>query len=186
MIMNIKGKSMQTQEDFDKAYRYFSMQIQKHHNSDPFRVTGVGEAAKLNMDYLLSRARQELNVYFCKAKTSKEIVLKGKKKVIYTLLLKGKQQSTVPNYFKILCREGKVHDNNLGLLNETLQTFNILYNQMPAKIESRITKKGELSYTLSTFDGQRIPELEYKLMSKKVPKPQLQHISIPIHYKEQK
>lgn len=35
-----------------------------HHNSEPFIVKGVGEIAKLNMDYLLQRAEQELKVYF--------------------------------------------------------------------------------------------------------------------------
>jgi hypothetical protein len=37
-----------------------------HHNSEPFVVKGVGEAAKINMEYLLRRAEQELNVYFKK------------------------------------------------------------------------------------------------------------------------
>ena len=52
-IMNIKGKSMCDQKDFDKAYGYFCSQIQKHHNSEPFKVNGVGGAARKNMDYLL-------------------------------------------------------------------------------------------------------------------------------------
>jgi hypothetical protein len=51
--MNIKGSSMREQKDFDKTYHYFCMQIQKHHNSDPFRVKAIGKAAKMNMDYLL-------------------------------------------------------------------------------------------------------------------------------------
>ena len=103
-IMNVDGKNMKTQEDFDKAYRYFSMQIKKHHNSEPFRVSGAGRAAKLNMDYLLLRARQELDVYYCKEKKSQEIVLKGKAKVIHTMLLKGKELASVHNSFRLLCR----------------------------------------------------------------------------------
>jgi hypothetical protein len=35
-----------------------------HHNSEPFVVKGVGDAAKINMDYLVKRAEQELHVYF--------------------------------------------------------------------------------------------------------------------------
>jgi hypothetical protein len=42
------------------------MQVLNHHNSDPFVVKGIGEAAKLNMEYLLRRAEQELNVYYKK------------------------------------------------------------------------------------------------------------------------
>ena len=52
-IMNIKGKSMCEQKDFDKAYGYFCSQIQKHHNSEAFRVRGIGEVARQNMEYLL-------------------------------------------------------------------------------------------------------------------------------------
>jgi hypothetical protein len=79
------------------------------------------------MDYLLKRARQELNVYFCKSKTSREIELNGKKKVVYTLLLKGKLLSNVPNYFRILCREGKVYDNDFALLSKIRDIFNHHY-----------------------------------------------------------
>jgi hypothetical protein len=62
-------------------------------------------------------------------------VINGKMQVVYTLLLKGKQLSNVPNYFRILCREGKVHDSDLNLLQATQQTFNILYKKVAANIE---------------------------------------------------
>ena len=64
--MRVKGKDWITKEDLDRAYYFFKQQIKNHHNSDPFRVKGVGEAAKENMDYLLERAKQDLNVYFVK------------------------------------------------------------------------------------------------------------------------
>ena len=45
--MKVKGKEWTTKEDLDRAYyNFFKNQIQNHHNSDPFRVKGVGEAAK--------------------------------------------------------------------------------------------------------------------------------------------
>ena len=46
MIMKVKGKDWSKKEDLDRAYYFFKKQIQNHHNSDPFRVKGVGEAAK--------------------------------------------------------------------------------------------------------------------------------------------
>ena len=48
-----------------------------HHNSDAFIVKGVGEAAKRNMDYLLTRAEQELNIYFKKQPEPRIIMLNG-------------------------------------------------------------------------------------------------------------
>ena len=43
MIMKVKGKDWNTKEDLDRAYVFFKMQIKNHHNSDPFKVKGVGE-----------------------------------------------------------------------------------------------------------------------------------------------
>jgi len=62
--MKVKGKACNSKELLDKAYLYFKMQIKNHHNSDPFKVKGVGDASLQNMLYLLARAKQELNVYF--------------------------------------------------------------------------------------------------------------------------
>ena len=53
------------------------MQIMNHHNSDPFIVKGVGENAKRNMDYLLERVQQELNVYFKRMPAPREILING-------------------------------------------------------------------------------------------------------------
>ena len=55
---------MREQKQFDGSYHYFKMQVMNHHNSEPFVVKGVGDAAKINMDYLVRRAKQELHVYF--------------------------------------------------------------------------------------------------------------------------
>ena len=62
--MEIKGRSMQTQQDFDIVYRQFVMQIQAHHNSDPFVVKAVGNFALQNLQYLISRAKLELDIYY--------------------------------------------------------------------------------------------------------------------------
>ena len=86
------------------------------------------------MDYLLYRAKQELDVYFCKEIASKEIILNGKSKIIYTMLLKGKKIGSVYNYFSLLCRNGKVYDDDEFLLKETMQKFNDLYKKQPAFI----------------------------------------------------
>ena len=64
LIMKVKGASMRHQSDYDRSYFYFKMQIMNHHNSEPFIVKGVGDAARSNMEYFLQRAEQELNVYF--------------------------------------------------------------------------------------------------------------------------
>lgn len=67
LIMKVKGggeNGLSKKADYDRVYYYFKMQIMNHHNSEPFIVKGVGEIAKLNMDYLLQRAEQELQVYF--------------------------------------------------------------------------------------------------------------------------
>ena len=56
LIMKVKGAKMSELSDFDRSYYYFRMQIMNHHNSEPFIVKGIGEAAKKNMDYLLLRA----------------------------------------------------------------------------------------------------------------------------------
>jgi len=45
LIMKVKGKKMQLQQDFDHVYHYFCSQIKNHHNSEPFKVKGIGEAA---------------------------------------------------------------------------------------------------------------------------------------------
>ena len=64
LIMKVKGASMRHQSDYDRSNFYFKMQIMNHHNSEPFVVKGVGDAARSNMEYFLQRAEQELNVYF--------------------------------------------------------------------------------------------------------------------------
>ena len=76
--MLVKGAKMTEQNDFDASYHYFKNQIINHHNSEPFIVKGVGEAAKRNMDYLLLRAQQELNVYFKRIPAPRVIELNGK------------------------------------------------------------------------------------------------------------
>ena len=68
---------MREQSQFDGSYHYFKMQIMNHHNSDPFIVKGVGENAKRNMDYLLERVQQELNVYFKRVPAPREILING-------------------------------------------------------------------------------------------------------------
>jgi len=47
--MKVKGKACNSKELLDKAYLYFKMQIKNHHNSDPFKVKGVGDASLQNM-----------------------------------------------------------------------------------------------------------------------------------------
>jgi len=69
LIMRVKGMSMKEQADFDRSYYYFKMQVRNHHNSNSFKVKGVNDVALQNMEYLLSRAKQELNVYFVKKQT---------------------------------------------------------------------------------------------------------------------
>jgi hypothetical protein len=91
-----------------------------HHNSEPFVVKGVGEAARINMEYLLRRAEQELNVYFKKKPKPSEIKLKGKTNVIHTFRLKGKKLASLHYYFGILCRKGKVYEKDEPLLNLTM------------------------------------------------------------------
>jgi len=63
------------------------------------------------MEYLLERAKQELNVYFEK-KHENVIQLEGRPNVIHTFRLKGKDLSTPNNYFRILCRKTKVYEKN--------------------------------------------------------------------------
>jgi len=87
--MKVKGIDWSTEKHLEQAYFYFKMQIRNHHNSDPFKVKGVGEASLQNMQYLLARAKQELNVYV--DKQHKHIIqLGGKQNVIHTFSLKGK------------------------------------------------------------------------------------------------
>ncbi len=74
-------------------------------------------------------------------------------------------------YFGILCRKGKVFEKDEPLLNLTMKKFNQLFSGAPAKVTARVTQKGEIGYTLSTSDGQGIPENEYKRMLQNVAKP---------------
>ncbi len=37
-IFKVQGEELQTQDDFDKNYRYFLQQMKNHHNSEPFKV----------------------------------------------------------------------------------------------------------------------------------------------------
>ena len=67
--MKVKG-SMSLQSDYDRCYKFFKMHTLNHHNSEPFIVKGVGDAAKRNMDYFLKRAEKELDVYFQKLSSS--------------------------------------------------------------------------------------------------------------------
>ena len=67
------------------------------------------------MDYLLERAKQDLNVYFVKQRT-RLIESDGTQNVVHTFSLKGKELSTPQNYFKILCRKTKVYDKNVFVL----------------------------------------------------------------------
>ena len=64
--MRVKGKKWNKKLDLDRAYKFFKMQVLNHHNSDAFKVKGVGHAALQNMEYLLSRAHQDIDVYFVK------------------------------------------------------------------------------------------------------------------------
>jgi hypothetical protein len=50
-------------------------------------------------------------------------MLDGKKNIIHTFSLKGKDQGTLQNYFKILCKKTKVHEKNLFILEETKKWF---------------------------------------------------------------
>ena len=70
LIMKVKGDSMRLESDYDRNYFFFRTQIVNHHNSEPFIVKGVGDAARINMEYFLKRAEQELNVYFKKLSSS--------------------------------------------------------------------------------------------------------------------
>ena len=79
-IMKVKGKVWRKKEDLDSAYKYFKMQVKSHHNSNSFKVKGLGKAALQNMEYLLERAKQDLDVYFIKKPTPRTIVVGGKKK----------------------------------------------------------------------------------------------------------
>jgi len=64
------------------------MQIQNHHNSDAFKIKGVGDDSLKNMEYLLERAKQELDVYYDN-KHQHVIKINGESKVIHTFSLKG-------------------------------------------------------------------------------------------------
>ena len=75
--MKVKGASMRNQTDYDRSYYYFKMQIINHHNSEPFVVKGVGDAARSNMEYFLQRAEQELHVYFQRKPSPRQIMLNG-------------------------------------------------------------------------------------------------------------
>jgi len=111
---------MREQSQFDGSYYYFKMQIMNHHNSDPFIVKGVGENAKRNMDYLLERAQQELNVYFKRVPAPREILINGKSNVIHTFRLKGKKLASLHFYFELLCKKGKVLEKDENLLALTM------------------------------------------------------------------
>ena len=70
---------------------------------------GVGEYAKKNMDYLLLRAEQELDVYFKQTNLAETILnTNGLEKIVYTFLLKGKEKPNIQTYLKVLCRKGHV------------------------------------------------------------------------------
>ena len=119
-----------------------------HHNSDPFIVKGVGENAKRNMDYLLERAQQELNVYFKRVPAPRTILINGNSNVIHTFRLKGKKLASLHFYFELLCKKGKVFEKDQNLLALTMQEFNRLYSGPSALMTDRTTKKGDKCYTL--------------------------------------
>jgi hypothetical protein len=91
--------------------------------------------------------------------------------MIYTFRLKGKKLPSLHFYFGILCWKGKVFDKDQNILLLTMQRFNQLYGGPQAIITSRMTRKGEPSYTLQTHDGQGVPDSEFKRMIQEIPKP---------------
>ena len=104
-IMKVEGKIWRTKEDLDSAYKYFKMQVKSHHNSESFKVKGLGEAALQNMEYLIERAKQDLEVYFIRKPTPRTI---ENKEQIHTFCLKGKNSNTPKTLLKNLCKTTKV------------------------------------------------------------------------------
>ena len=103
-IMKVEGKIWRTKEDLDSAYKYFKMQVKSHHNSESFKVKGLGEAALQNMEYLIERAKQDLDVYLIHKPKPRTIVVDGKKEQLYTFCLKGKVSNTPKTLLKDLCK----------------------------------------------------------------------------------
>ena len=64
--MIVKGKALDSKKELDNVFQFLKMQIKYYHNSNPFKVKGVGEASGQNIEYFLERAKQELNIYFVK------------------------------------------------------------------------------------------------------------------------
>jgi hypothetical protein len=125
-------------------------------------VKGIGEFAIKNMEYLLARAEQELDVYYQKKKSSEFTVNSyGNLKVVYTFLLKGNEKQSVQSCLRILCRRGHAKCVDPQILEETKRFFNENYGGPPASILSMTNKDGEVSYALKTADGKRIPEDAY-------------------------
>ena len=100
---------MRDKKNLDRAYNFFYKQILNHNNSEPFVVKGVGNYAKKNMYDMLSRAEQEIDVYFKKIDSSESILnARGQPRVVYTFLLKGRLRFTMKNCLKDLCSKGFV------------------------------------------------------------------------------
>ena len=103
-IMRVKGKFWRKKESLEKAYKYFKMQVKSHHNSESFKVKGLGEAALQNIEYLIERAKQDLDVYLIHKPKPRTIVVDGKKEQLYTFCLKGKVSNTPKTLLKDLCK----------------------------------------------------------------------------------
>lgn len=87
--MKIVGEAWCTRLMLDRAYNHFKKQIVAHHNSDPFIVAAVGSFPKENMDFLLEKAKIDLNLYYIKMKEYEFVDHLDRKDTIYILKLKG-------------------------------------------------------------------------------------------------
>ena len=80
---------MRTQADFDEVYKKFVTKVKAHHNADPLIVKAVGKYALINLEYLIKRAKLELEIYV-EQKTTESLKIDNKPKEVHTFKLKGK------------------------------------------------------------------------------------------------